>query len=573
METRSDLVWVPAALLGAMLFVGPAAAQERSREKARPTASDPANPDSKPLKDKSKRANPDSKPVRDGSEKAGKDLRPVEDEEKNRSGDPKRTEEVEDRGDTAGDDARPLKDRKPSKAGDESRKVEDDGDDQANPKADSVEEEESRKASEPDEKVEDESRRANRRAGDVKDGEDDKANPAARRDAGKERVPPNRDRERQAEREGQSDEAEGEADKSVPPDREMPAEGDKAPAEPPLDTTPEAMEAEDAVRKATEEAEARIGRRKLEIRGESEARTLIDDILGKESTLSRAELDRDRRAGARRPAGRDADPARRVEGGANRAQLAEAARYLRQRLRGEVGLPEAPEFFRRPDLENEKGRREARPGDRREVGRERFVVPQPRYFHEGRRYVHFDSRESIPAILLATAALDRVRVQPAREVQPFFDGRRFEDAALPPEEYRGEGAWVVSYPVNEKSMVSSNDILFRQGSTQFADGHSYDMVLALSDALDDPSLAEARFVVEGHASAEGSYEDNMELSQRRAEAIVREMVRGGVSPDRLVPVGYGESEARHPADAPEALRSQDRRVVVFRMEDGPVAGR
>jgi hypothetical protein len=78
-------------------------------------------------------------------------------------------------------------------------------------------------------------------------------------------------------------------------------------------------------------------------------------------------------------------------------------------------------------------------------------------------------------------------------VQPFFDGRRFEGAALPPEEYRGEGAWVVSYPVKEQSMVSSNDILFRQGSTQFADGHSYDMMLALSDALDDPSLAVARF--------------------------------------------------------------------------------
>jgi outer membrane protein OmpA-like peptidoglycan-associated protein len=563
METRSDLVWVPAALLGAMLFVGPAAAQERSREKPRPTASDPANPD--------------SKPVRGGSERAGKDSRPLEDESE--TGDPERSEEVEDRGKTAGDDARPLKDAKPSRVGDGSRKVEDDGDDPANPKADPVEEEDSRKAGEPDEKVEDESRRANPKPSDAKDGEDEKSNPAARRGAGKERVPPNRDRERQAEREDPT-EREGEAGGSVPPDREMPTDDEGTPAdttatEPPVEATPEAREAEDAVRKATEEAEARIGRRKLEIRGESEARTLIDDILGKESSLSRAELDRDRKAGTRRPDLRGAgrDMARGAEGGAGREQLAEAARYLRQRLQGEGGLPEAPEFFRRPYLENERGRRETRTGIPREVGRERFVVPQPRYFHEGRRYVHFDSRESIPAILLATAALDRVRVQPAREVQPFFDGRRFEGAALPPEEYRGEGAWVVSYPVKEQSMVSSNDILFRQGSTQFADGHSYDMMLALSDALDDPSLAEARFVVEGHASAEGSYEDNMALSQRRAEAIVREMVRGGVSPDRLVPVGYGESEARHPADAPEALRSQDRRVVVFRMDEAPVAGR
>ena len=76
-----------------------------------------------------------------------------------------------------------------------------------------------------------------------------------------------------------------------------------------------------------------------------------------------------------------------------------------------------------------------------------------------------------------------------------------------------------------------------------------------------------------HASAEGDWESNMTLSQQRAERIVREMVRRGVSPYRLVPVGYGESEARHPADAAESLREQDRRVVVYKLGDEPVASR
>lgn len=66
----------------------------------------------------------------------------------------------------------------------------------------------------------------------------------------------------------------------------------------------------------------------------------------------------------------------------------------------------------------------------------------------------------------------------------------------------------------------------------------------------------------------------MVLSQQRAEHIVREIVRrGGVSPSRLIPVGYGESEARHPADAAEVLRSQDRRVVVFRMKPEAITQR
>jgi outer membrane protein OmpA-like peptidoglycan-associated protein len=69
------------------------------------------------------------------------------------------------------------------------------------------------------------------------------------------------------------------------------------------------------------------------------------------------------------------------------------------------------------------------------------------------------------------------------------------------------------------------------------------------------------------------YACNMIPSQQRAEHIVREIVRRGVSPYRLLPVGYGESEARHPADAAEALRSQDHRVVVFRMKPEPIAKR
>jgi outer membrane protein OmpA-like peptidoglycan-associated protein len=114
--------------------------------------------------------------------------------------------------------------------------------------------------------------------------------------------------------------------------------------------------------------------------------------------------------------------------------------------------------------------------------------------------------------------------------------------------------------------------LFVQGSTQFADPLSYDIISSLADAIKElPS--EERFVVEGHASAEGSYDDNMVLSQQRAERIVREIVRRGIQPNRLLPVGYGESEARHPENAEEALRSEDRRVVVFRLKEQTTAAR
>ena len=52
---------------------------------------------------------------------------------------------------------------------------------------------------------------------------------------------------------------------------------------------------------------------------------------------------------------------------------------------------------------------------------------------------------------------------------------------------------------------------------------------------------------------------------RRAATPPSSLVYHGVSAERLMPVGYGEAEASSPADAAEADRSLDRRVVVFRM--------
>jgi outer membrane protein OmpA-like peptidoglycan-associated protein len=326
------------------------------------------------------------------------------------------------------------------------------------------------------------------------------------------------------------------------------------------------LELSDAdLNRVTERVEKRIDRRKLEIRDQDEAQDIIRNVLGRESEVSRAEDAWDRRYGARR----DRDFEREVD----RDEVRRAADFLRSRFQGRADLGEAPEFFRRVRVD--EGRRwERRDGDVawREVRRGAPLTSyEPRYFHNGRRYVHFDSRAAIPAVLLASAALNRVNVQPATTVERHFfrDVNREVTYAnpLPPETYRGENAVVVSYPVNKESMITSNDIIFQQGTTRFADSHSYEMVMALANAMKDPELDDARFVIEGHASAEGAYDENMRLSQRRAEAIVRDLVRQGIDPERLVPVGYGESEARYPEDAPERLRSQDRTVMVFRMDE------
>ena len=112
-----------------------------------------------------------------------------------------------------------------------------------------------------------------------------------------------------------------------------------------------------------------------------------------------------------------------------------------------------------------------------------------------------------------------------------------------------------------------DDILFAQGSTNFADAYSYDLVVDLAEAMNASDVAVERFVVEGHASAEGNYNANLALSQSRAERIARDLVSMGVAPERLVPVGYGETEARYAENSPEDQRGLDRRVMVFRLAE------
>ena len=192
----------------------------------------------------------------------------------------------------------------------------------------------------------------------------------------------------------------------------------------------------------------------------------------------------------------------------------------------------------------------------------------PQFYDGNRRVVRYSSMQEIPPVIVASQRLNRVQVMPlyqsAYNVQPqgWPTGQYYNEA---PPSYTANNAYAVSYGVDPGSAISRDDILFRQGSTDFADAYSYDLVIDVAEALNAPSLLNETFVIEGHASAEGDYGQNLLLSQERAERISRELVRHGVSPERLMPVGYGETEAAHPANAAESERRLDRRVMVFRM--------
>ena len=49
-----------------------------------------------------------------------------------------------------------------------------------------------------------------------------------------------------------------------------------------------------------------------------------------------------------------------------------------------------------------------------------------------------------------------------------------------------------------------------------------------------------RIEIEGHASSKGDLQYNISLTEKRAHAVGRALVKLGVEPTRLVPIGYGE---------------------------------
>lgn len=192
----------------------------------------------------------------------------------------------------------------------------------------------------------------------------------------------------------------------------------------------------------------------------------------------------------------------------------------------------------------------------------------PEFYNGNRRVVRYATVNEIPPVIVASRRLNRVEVAPlarspdAGAHQSSRDNRYYNEI---PANTSGADAYAVSYEVDPNSAVSRDDILFRQGSSDFADAYSFDLVIDLAESMNTPSLINKTFVIEGDASSAGDYGRDLLLSQECAERIARDLVYYGVSPDRLMPVGYGETEAAHPADAPEEYRSLDRRIMAFRM--------
>lgn len=86
-------------------------------------------------------------------------------------------------------------------------------------------------------------------------------------------------------------------------------------------------------------------------------------------------------------------------------------------------------------------------------------------------------------------------------------------------------------------------INFKKNSAELNDAAMNNLV-QFSVALRHPSLASARFAIEGFTDATGSDDHNLILSDKRAKSVARFLEDLGIDSRRLEARGYGETRMR-----------------------------
>ena len=115
----------------------------------------------------------------------------------------------------------------------------------------------------------------------------------------------------------------------------------------------------------------------------------------------------------------------------------------------------------------------------------------------------------------------------------------------------------------ENRVISFNAIFFEFDSDKIKDSSLSDLKLALDLLNELPDLA---IEINGHTSNEGKEMHNLQLSQKRAQAVKTWLVSNGVTESRLTSVGKGSSESISPNDT-EENKEKNRRIEFVILEN------
>jgi outer membrane protein OmpA-like peptidoglycan-associated protein len=125
----------------------------------------------------------------------------------------------------------------------------------------------------------------------------------------------------------------------------------------------------------------------------------------------------------------------------------------------------------------------------------------------------------------------------------------------------GSAAASHAQPATAKDPTVSMTVQFATGSAELTQ-QAIQTLTSLGQALNNPTLANYRFRIEGHTDTVGSPAYNQQLSQRRAEAVVDYLATNfHIDRNRVQAIGMGQDGLmiQTPPQTPEA---RNRRVQV-----------
>lgn len=174
-----------------------------------------------------------------------------------------------------------------------------------------------------------------------------------------------------------------------------------------------------------------------------------------------------------------------------------------------------------------------------------------RQWSERRWSTHGDGWR-LPMMTLQTVTADTLSLPTVKIPTEKLETYRLEDAE---HTERTEGEEQVSY-------ITEGDVLFDPDEHEVRPDAEADLAAVAAEIADRDDAYVIR--VEGHTDdvPTAEYEDNQELSERRAEAVVEWLVQeGGLDPELMSAEGFGE-EVPRADNGTEEGRQQNRRVVI-----------
>ena len=113
-------------------------------------------------------------------------------------------------------------------------------------------------------------------------------------------------------------------------------------------------------------------------------------------------------------------------------------------------------------------------------------------------------------------------------------------------------------PARIGARIVLNNLYFKYRSYKLLEDSKYELGRIINLMKDNPNM---NIEISGHTDNVGSRSYNLELSQKRAGSVVNYLVKNGISRDRLVPKGYGQSRPIA-SNKTEKNREKNRRVEI-----------